>query len=902
MKNEHTSEKGKKSNICLGIVAHVDAGKTTLSESLLYSSGAIRKLGRVDNQDAFLDTDAMEKERGITIFSKQAVFEVEDTVFTLLDTPGHVDFSAEMERTLGVLDYAILVISGADGVQGHTKTLWQLLQRYEVPVFLFVNKMDQQGTDRETLLTALQAKLSESCIDFSHTDTEEFYDQVAMCDEAAMEQFLEQGTVSENLVKKMIAERKIFPCYFGSALKLQGVDVFLQALKQYTVSKAYGTEFGARVYKIARDDQGVRETYMKITGGTLAVRDLLHGMDGDTPWEEKVNQIRIYSGGKYENVPVVQAGDVCAITGPDKTYAGQGLGMEKEGEQPLLAPVLTYQLLPPQGMDPVQLLPKCRILEEEDPQLHILWEEEHHAILVQLMGEVQIEILKRIMAERFGVEVDFGPGKIVYKETIASVVEGVGHFEPLRHYAEVHLLLEPGEPGSGIQIKADCSEDILAKNWQRLVMTHLAERTHRGVLTGSPLTDVVVTLVSGRAHQKHTEGGDFRQATYRALRQGLMKAESVLLEPIYRFRLEIPAEMIGKAMTDMEQLYGHMDAPVTEGETAVLTGTAPVATMQHYQRELNAYTRGKGRLSLSLQGYEPCHNTEEVVAEMGYDPERDLRNTPDSVFCAHGAGFVVPWYEVESYMHMPGYFSKEISLEEQSQQMQKRRQPVEDWIGTEEIDAILARTFDANRREKDVPRKGPVQRFGTGSREVARIYKGKNVPKQEYLLVDGYNVIFAWESLHALADENIHAARDRLMDILCDYQGIRGCELIVVFDAYRVEGHATEVFDYHNIHVVYTKEAETADQYIEKFTHTHASQYRVTVATSDGLEQIIIRGEGAALISSRELETEIARAHRQMQEDYEEEKLRSTTGQKNFLLSEEQKEKIRAQIEEDSAD
>lgn len=893
----NTSEGKKKTNICLGILAHVDAGKTTLSESLLYTSGAIRKLGRVDNQDAFLDTDKMEKERGITIFSKQALFEVEDTRFTLLDTPGHVDFSAEMERTLGVLDYAILVISGADGVQGHTRTLWNLLQRYGVPTFLFINKMDQQGTDRDSLMATLQEKLSECCVDFSDTNSEEFYDQAAMCDEAAMEQFLEHGAVSVEMLQHMIAQRKIFPCYFGSALKLQGVDVFLQALKQYTVPVTYGEEFGARIYKIARDEQGVRETYLKITGGTLSVRDLLHGMKEDTPWEEKVNQIRIYSGGKYETVSQVQAGDVCAITGPDKTYAGQGLGIETEGEQPLLAPVLTYQLLPPQGMDPVQLLPKCRILEEEDPHLHILWEEEHHAILVQLMGEVQIEILKRIMAERFGIEVEFGPGKIVYKETIANVVEGVGHFEPLRHYAEVHLLLEPGEPGSGIQIQADCSEDILAKNWQRLVMTHLAERTHRGVLTGSPLTDVVVTLVSGRAHQKHTEGGDFRQATYRALRQGLMKAESVLLEPVYRFRLEIPAEMIGKAMTDMEQLYGHMDAPVTEGETAILTGTAPVSTMQHYQRELNAYTRGKGRLTLTLQGYEPCHNTEEVVAELGYDPERDLRNTPDSVFCAHGAGFVVPWYEVENYMHMPGYFSKELSLEEQSMQMQSRRQPVDDWIGTEEIDAILARTFDANRREKSVPRKGPVRRFGTGSQEVARSYKGKNVPKQEYLLVDGYNVIFAWESLHTLADENIHAARDRLMDILCDYQGIRGCELIVVFDAYRVEGHATEIFDYHNIHVVYTKEAETADQYIEKFTHTNAGKYRVTVATSDGLEQIIIRGEGAALISSRELETEIERAHRQMQENYQEEKLRSTSSQRNYMLSNEQKEKIQAQID-----
>lgn len=897
----NASETMKKPNICLGILAHVDAGKTTLSEAMLYTSGAIRKLGRVDNRDAFLDTDDMEKERGITIFSKQAVFETDQTRFTLLDTPGHVDFSAEMERTLGVLDYAILVISGADGVQGHTRTLWQLLKRYEVPVLLFINKMDQQGTDPQELLCNLQEKLNESCIDFTNPDTEAFYDEAAMCDEAAMEEFLDQGMVSDHVLKRMIAQRKIFPCFFGSALKLQGVEEFLQALQRYTEVPSYGTEFGARVYKIARDEQGVRETYLKLTGGTLAVRDQVSGRKEDAVWEEKVNQIRIYSGGKYETVSQVQPGDVCAVTGLDQTYAGEGLGMEKEGEQPLLEPVLTYQLLPPQGMDPMQLLPKCRLLEEEDPQLHVVWEEEHHAILVQLMGEVQIEILKRIMKERFDVSVEFGPGKIVYKETIGNVVEGVGHFEPLRHYAEVHLLLEPGEPGSGIQIQADCSEDILAKNWQRLIMTHLAERTHRGVLTGSPLTDVVITVVSGRAHQKHTEGGDFRQATYRALRQGLMKADSILLEPVYRFRLEIPAEMIGKAMTDMEQLSGHMDAPVTEGETAVLTGTAPVATMQHYQRELNAYTRGKGRLTLTLQGYEPCHNTEEVVEQMGYDPERDLRNTPDSVFCAHGSGYVVPWYEVEEYMHVPGYFSREVTLEEQGLQVKRQRQQQEEiWVGTEEIDAILARTFDANRREKGAPRKGPVRRYSTGNQEKTRTYVGKAVPKQEYLLVDGYNVIFAWESLRELAAANIHGARDRLMDILCDYQGIRGCELIVVFDAYRVEGHATEIFDYHNIHVVYTREAETADQYIEKFAHTNADKYRVTVATSDGLEQIIIRGEGAALISSRELETEITRAHAQMQENYQEEKLRSTTPQRNYLLSEEQRQEISAKIDEES--
>lgn len=894
-------------NICTAVLAHVDAGKTTLSEAMLYLSGNIRKAGRVDNGDAFLDTYELERTRGITIFSKQAVLKMPDCTLTLLDTPGHVDFSAEMERTLQVLDYAILVISGADGVQGHTKTLWKLLERYRVPVFLFVNKMDQPGTDKERLLAELKEILHENCIDFSEPGTDEFYENTAMCEEAVLERYLENGSVEQEEIIRLIKERKLFPCFFGSALKMQGVTEFLDGFLTYTELPGYTEEFGAKVFKIARDEQGKRLTYLKITGGSLRVKQTLSGTEksggkekGKGTWEEKVNQIRIYSGEKYEAIEEAPAGCVCAVTGLNHTYPGEGLGIEQASGMPVLEPVLTYQILLPEGVEPAVLLPKLRQLEEEEPELHIVWKEKLKEIQIQMMGEVQIEILKSLLQERFGVEVEFGPGNIVYKETIANVVEGVGHFEPLRHYAEVHLLLEPGDAGSGLVFAADCREDVLDKNWQRLVLTHLEEKEHLGVLTGSAITDMKITLVSGRAHLKHTEGGDFRQATYRAVRQGLMQAESVLLEPYYDFVLEIPEQMVGRAMMDIERMHGTLvyDADVKSDNTAYssgpgadmgesgmrcLTGSAPVSTMQNYQREVVTYTKGQGRLSTTLRGYLPCHNPEEVIAGISYEPERDTENPADSVFCAHGAGFVVPWDMVTAYMHLPGCLSGGKTAEQDSEWSPERILPSsaqnpaktaeEAWIGTEEIDRILAQTYNANKREKNATGRNHWKRKGsTGATSdipaVTRSYQPKKA-EEEYLLVDGYNIIFAWEELKALAADNIDGARGRLLDILCNYQGIRKCQLIVVFDAYRVAGHQTEILDYHNIHVVYTKEAETADQYIEKFAHEHGHRYRVTVATSDGLEQIIIRGAGCGLLSARELEQEVAEKSRQVQQDYE---------------------------------
>lgn len=874
-------------------MAHVDAGKTTLSEAMLYTSGSIRKMGRVDNQDAFLDTYSLERERGITIFSKQALFSWKDVQFTLLDTPGHVDFSAEMERTLQVLDYAILVVSGADGVQGHTQTLWQLLNHYKIPTFVFVNKMDQPGTEREKRLMELQNRLDSGCIDFQQ-DTEGLLDEVAMCEENAMEHFLAYGTLAKEQIQKLIAERKVFPCFFGSALKLEGIEDLMDGMATYTLEKEYPKEFGAKVFKIARDEQGKRLTYLKVTGGTLKVKDLLCN-------QEKVNQIRIYSGEKYESPSEVEAGGICAVTGLTKTYAGEGLGCEKASGLPFLEPVLTYQILLPEGMDAAVMLPKLRQLEEEEPELHIVWKEELQEIQAQVMGEVQLEILQCLIEERFGVEVSFGTGNIVYKETIRSKVEGVGHFEPLRHYAEVHLLLEPGELGSGMQYDIDCSEDVLDKNWQRLIYTHLIEREQRGVLTGSVLTDTRITLVAGRAHQKHTEGGDFRQATYRAIRQGLMQAESVLLEPYYEFRVEVPTESVGRVMTDVEKRFGVCQLQENDGELSVLTGSAPVATMQDYPKELHAYTKGRGRIFCNLKGYEPCHNQEEVVVAKGYDPERDLAYTPDSVFCAHGAGFVVPWYEVPEYMHVESCFAlpkKELEPLVPRRDKQTGGMVEEAWIGTEEIDAILSKTFDANRRTKDVPRNG----YKKTSRETVsypsvRSYQKKPMRQEEYLLVDGYNVIFAWDDLKELAEINMDSARGKLLDLLCNYQGIRKCQLIVVFDAYRVAGHETEISDYHNIHVVFTKEAETADQYIEKFAHEHAKNYKVTVATSDGLEQIIIRGEGCGLISSRELKDEMERANQEVCGEFE----RKQESSRRYLfdeLSEEEKEELQRSMEE----
>ena len=865
--------------LTLGILAHVDAGKTTLSEAMLYLSGAIRKAGRVDNRDAFLDTYELERERGITIFYKQAVFAYDDLKITLLDTPGHVDFSAEMERTLQVLDAAVLVISASDGVQGHTVTLWKLLKRYQVPVFLFVNKMDQQGTDQDVLMRELCDRLGGGLTNFSEENKNTLLEELAMCDEELLNCFLEKGDISEELIRKAIAQRKVFPCFFGSALKLFGVRELMEGIVRYMPISGYPKEFGARVFKITRDNQGNRLTHMKITGGFLKARDVLK--------TEKVNQIRIYSGEKFDAVNEACAGQVCAVTGLLHTFPGQGFGLEKTVDRHMLEPVLSYCIYLPEGCDPAAFLPKLMQLQEEDPTLQVVWDEELKEIHAKVMGEVQIEILKHMIRERFGIEVSFGTGRIVYKETIADRVEGVGHFEPLRHYAEVHLLLEPAEPGSGLLFAADCSEDILARNWQRLILTHLEEKEHRGVLTGSPITDMKITLVSGRAHLKHTEGGDFRQATYRAVRQGLMEASGVLLEPVYEFRLEIPEEMIGRAMTDMEKLHGSFTLKERVGGVAVLTGTAPVVTIQDYQKEVTAYTRGHGRLSLSLKGYVPCHNAEEVIAKRHYDPESDLKNPTGSVFCAHGAGFVVPWNQVKDYMHLESCFAGdrecvmqtafEEELERRKQAAVKRQENTgergEMFIGTDEIDAIIGRTARSNSRSEFSGKREGWQREkkaggNTAKASETRIYKGQ--PKKEkYLLVDGYNVIFAWEDLKELAGVNLDGARGKLLDILCNYQAIKGYHLMAVFDAYKLKGHGEEIMDYHNIQVVYTKEAETADRFIEKFAHENAGKYDVTVVTSDGLEQIIIVGAGCQLVSSREFRTEVELASKQVLEDYQ---------------------------------
>ena len=861
--------------IVMGIVAHVDSGKTTLSESILYLSGKVRKLGRVDNKDAYLDTYELEKERGITIFSKQALFEWEDLCVTLLDTPGHVDFSAEMERTLQVLDYAILVISGADGIQGHTLTLWRLLKNYNIPTFIFINKMDQIGTDRDQLMIALKKRLSEGCIAFDSERDDAFYEQVAVCDEAMMATYFETGAVSEEEMAKAIKERKIFPCYFGSALKLEGVETFLKGLAQYTILPDATDAFGAKVFKITRDEQGNRLTHMKITGGKLQVKDALSGQkrcaDEETEenlWEEKVNQIRLYSGQKFEAVNEVTVGSVCSVTGLSYTYPGQGLGCEETQYTSFLEPVLAYQIILPEGCDPRVFLPKLKQIEEEDPALHIVWQEQLQEIHVQIMGAVQLEILQRLIAERFEIDVTFDQGTILYKETIKSTVEGVGHFEPLRHYAEVHLLLEPGAEGSGLEFAAACSEDLLEKNWQRLILTHLMERQHKGVLLGQPITDMKITLVAGRAHKKHTEGGDFREATYRAIRQGLMEAESVLLEPYYSFQLEVPSKMVGRAMHDIEMMQGSCSLTETGEELSVLTGRAPVVTMQNYQQEVNAYTKGMGKLFCILDGYAPCHNAKEVIAAWGYDPERDVAHSADSVFCSHGAGFNVHWSEVKKYMHLPSVLKEMKNENEQPTMEMYGEEHEEAWIGLEEIDQILNKTYYSNQGNKS----------GWKKRKTAResYYEAVSIPrkidrsKEKYLLVDGYNIIFAWPDLKELAADNMDGAKTKLLEALCNYQGIKGCEVIVVFDAYRVNGHQTETSDYLNIHVVYTKEAETADRYIERFAHTHHDLYDVTVATSDGLEQVIIRGAGCKLLSARELKEEMTYVHEQMMQNYKE--------------------------------
>lgn len=856
--------------IVVGILAHVDAGKTTLSEGMLYTSGAIRTMGRVDNRDAFLDTYALERERGITIFSKQAVFPLGTTQVTLLDTPGHVDFSPEMERTLQVLDYAILVISGADGVQGHTRTLWNLLRRYEIPTFVFINKMDQKGTDAEVLLQELKNVLEEGCVDFSTKRDVHFYEEAAVCSEDALEEFLETGRLKKETLQELFLERQLFPCFFGSALRLEGVKEFVEQMQELIKVPEYPDTFAAKVFKIARDEAGNRLTYLKITGGSLKVKAVIEG--------QKVNQIRIYSGEKYEAVNEVETGSICAVTGLSDTYPGEGLGAEQGTYLPVLEPVLNYQVIPTEGDDPILLLPKLRELEEEEPQLHIVWEEALQEIHVQLMGEVQLEVLKTLIYERFGVEVEFGQGNILYKETIQNTVEGVGHFEPLRHYAEVHLLLEPGEPGSGVQCMSVCSEDLLDRNWQRLILTHLMETEHRGVLTGAPITDIRITLVSGKAHLKHTEGGDFRQAVYRAVRQGLKQADSVLLEPYYEYRLELPSENVGRAMTDIERMHGTFGLPQTEADRTILTGTAPVSTMRDYQKEVHAYTRGNGTLQCTLKGYALCHNTEEVLAATGYDSERDTLHPTGSVFCAHGAGFLVPWYEVKEYMHLPSIMQEKPSdSSEEKQTAYRVPEETDAWIDTEEVDRIIAQSVSANKKQKTLPKK-----------KLPEYYKSTSKPKkqevrEEYLLVDGYNVIFAWEDLKDLAQVSIDGARGKLLDVLCDYQGMKKCNLIVVFDAYRVQGHKTEISTYHNIHVVFTKEAETADQYIEKFAHENGKKYNVTVATSDGLEQIIIRGQGCRLLSARELKDEIERTKKTLFEEHPQESKKLSLSLKDML-------------------
>ena len=867
-----------KEKLTLGILAHVDAGKTTLAESILYLRGSIRKIGRVDHGDAFLDNYELERSRGITIFSKQARLTLENREVTLLDTPGHVDFSAEMERTLQVLDAAVLVISGADGVQGHVETLWKLLKYYQIPVFLFVNKMDQEGTDREKLLSELKKRLDGNCVDFNQEETDyaAFAEEAAMSDEKLLEEYLESGSVDRKLLKKAIADRKLFPCFFVSALKIQGVEELLKGLETYASTSPYRKNFSARVYKISRDEAGNRLTHLKVTGGVLKVKMPLtnrrEGLEESEIWEEKADQIRLYSGAGYQAVNEAGPGSICAVTGLSRTFAGEGLGEEAEGNLPILEPVLTYRIELPEGTNVHETFLKLLKLEEEIPELHIVWNERLGEIHAQVMGEVQIEILKSLIRDRFRLDVEFGDGNIVYKETILEPVEGVGHFEPLRHYAEVHLLLEPAERGSGLSFDTVCSEDVLDRNWQRLILTHLEEKKHLGVLTGSEITDMKITLLTGRAHIKHTEGGDFRQATYRAVRQGLRKAKSILLEPVYEYRLEVPADLVGRAMADIQRMNGKFSGPELEGEMAVLTGTAPVSAMRGYPREVTAYSRGRGRISVALSGYESCHNGEEIAALSGYDPDGDMENPTGSVFCAHGAGFVVDWDQVEDYMHLEsawgngGEKTEPEGLPVTESIRRQRAAEAETYASEEELKAIFERTYGPVKKERGSFEKR-VRRSSSDSVSAYRPIK-KEMPQEQYLLVDGYNIIFSWEDLNELSRVNMEGARSKLADLLCNYQGYRKCHVILVFDAYKVEGNHGEVVKYHNIHIVYTKEAETADQYIEKTVHAIGRKYGVTVATSDGLEQVIILGQGARRLSARGLREEIEAASTEIRGDY----------------------------------
>lgn len=877
--------------LVVGILAHVDAGKTTLAESILYLTGGIRKPGRVDHGDAFLDTHILEKARGITIFSKQAQIIVDcngqEREITLLDTPGHVDFSAETERTLQVLDAAILVISGADGVQGHVETLWKLLKRYEIPTFLFINKMDQPGTQSQALFNQLREQLDENCVDFSgQEERQEWLEQLSLCSEELMEAFLERDELTEEEIREAVSRRRVFPYYFGSALRQQGVEELLQGIARYTYEPVYGGELAARVYKIERDANGTRLTNLKVTGGSLRVKGVLDG--------EKIDQIRIYSGAGYQLAEEAKAGTVCAVTGLSRTYSGQGLGAQADGEKPSLVPVLSYRVELPEGCDVHKMLKNLYQLEEEIPELHILWQEGTGEIHAQVMGQVQIEILQELIAQRFGVRVNFGAGSIVYRETITEPVTGVGHFEPLRHYAEVHLLLEPGEAGSGLVLQADCSEDELDLNWQRLILTHLKEKQHVGVLTGSVITDMKITLIAGRAHLKHTEGGDFRQATYRALRQGLMKTKCQLLEPVYAYTLELPTENLGRAMSDIQKKSGSFEDPETAGDRSTLRGTAPAATLNGYQMEVNAYTRGRGRLSCRFHGYAPCHNAEEVIAASGYDPEHDTENPAGSVFCAHGAGFQVPWDQVDDYAHvdtaeklrqlLPDTAGKQQEPETALAPARSRSQD-DRFISQEEIEEIYLRTYGTRALDKNPWNRQAAPRKASAPPKEP-VYKGTPRQQERYLLVDGYNIIFAWEDLREMARDNVEGARTKLMDILCNYQGYIQDTLILVYDAYKVKGSPGTVQKYHNIHVVYTREAETADQYIEKTVHRIGKKYQVTVATSDALEQVIIWGQGAARMSAQELRREVERHNRQQLQEWQEQQPEG----RNFAMEEKLRE------------
>ena len=828
-----------------GIMAHVDAGKTTLTEAMLYLTGNIRRLGRVDHGDAFLDTQELERERGITIYAKQAILRRGDLELTLVDTPGHVDFSAETERALQVLDCAILVVSAADGVQGHTETLWQLLEEAGVPVFLFVNKMDQPNEGKDAILKQLEGRLGHGFVDMA--DPEARGEGAALCSEELMERYLSGEEFTQEELAALVVQRQLFPVYFGSALQVEGVEELLDGIEAYTLEPEWPQDFGARVFKITRDERGERLTWLKVTGGQLRVREVLHGPD----WEEKVNQIRLYSGAKFTAVDVAPTGTVCAVTGLTHTTAGEGLGAEENWTGPRLEPVLSYQVIPPEGVDASTLLERLRRLEEEDPQLQVEWEPHAEQVRVKLMGQVHREVLERELRRRFMLDVTFGPGSIVYLETLAKPVEGVGHFEPLRHYAEVHLLLEPLERGAGLQIDTVCSEDVLDGNWQRLILTHLVERQHVGVLTGSPITDLKLTLLTGKGHLKHTEGGDFRQATYRAIRQGLMMGETILLEPWYTFRLEVPGESVGRAMTDVQRMCGEFEGPQMRGEMAVLTGSLPVSEVGDYWSQVAAYTQGRGRFSCRLDGYRPCHNTQQVVEERGYDPDRDVDNPSGSVFCDHGAGVHVPWNEVRSHMHVDsGWLPEEERAQKAQPAPQFQRGYASQLALDKELEEIFARTYGAVK-----PRAFHSVKATTKPKE--RPWKGlKQRTGKDYLLVDGYNIIHAWEDLSALAREDLDGARAKLIDLLRNYQSWRGCQVIVVFDAYKVKGGKGAVEQLGDLYVVYTKEAETADMYIERTTYQLSRDNRVRVATSDGLEQMIILGHGAQRMSAAELKYE----------------------------------------------